>query len=328
MENYRTCFDPRDVAVVTGIAPAALVTLPGVTGDNRVGRPGINLANATGNAYTYSSLPNQATQGVHLALYVTSLTGNIPAIALTDGTNSQLILQIGSTGMLTLYAGDGTTVLGTSGANLISTNRWYSIEWSATISSTVGASIVQVNTVPWITLSGINTQTTTHSYVNGFKLSASWYATDIVAWDSTGTTNNTFYGDCRVDWIAPSGASPTLSGFTSFTGGASDPSGTLYQAATTGSTALLTTAAPPTLTGSIKSVTTNLQARKTDNSLAMDVLAMVGTSASGTLATETSSALGTNATWNYYSYTFPTRPDGSAWTTADLAALQFGAKTL
>jgi hypothetical protein len=96
------------------------------------------------------------------------------------------------------------------------------------------------------------------------------------------------------------------------------------------------------------SVTVNLQARKTDNSLDIDVAALISLYSHrpsvGELVYPTyhgssvSPSLGTNATWQYYAACFPLAPGlvssplGSSppvpWTLSDLGIMSFGAETV
>lgn len=352
MERFRTCFDTRDLlaaygpsvsgvgtawgiaSLPTGVtAVAANVTLPGISGDNRAGRPGVEFVSGTSRSIQFSNLfPAVATAGAHFAFYVPDQFSGSRIFSWLDGTNRQLELHVSTAGVLQVY--NGTTLLGTSTTNALGLSRWYSIEIQTTTSTSAGAVTVQVNTIPWITLTGVNTQATGNATVNGFVLdslitvqSSTEYFTDVVIWDTTGTVNNTFYGDCRVDWMAASATAATLSGFTSFTGGASDPIGTLYQSPTPTSTVLQPLGTAPIITGAIKSVTASIIARKTDNSFLHDAEVMVGTSSSGSLVTESAPAVvGSSATWAGFQASFPTNPAGSTWTNSDLASLQFGVK--
>ena len=352
MERFRTCFDTRDSLAAynlgstgfgntwgTATAPtgvtgfASFVNMPGVSGDNRYGRPGIEFLPGLTRSLQYVNLfPAVATAGCHFAFYAPDAFSGNRLFSWLDGATRQLELRVSTTGLLQVY--NGSTLLGTSGSNVLGLSRWYSIELQTTTSTSVGAVTVQVNTVPWITLTNVNTQATGNATMNGIVLddlfttqSATEYITDLVVWDTTGSANNTFYGDCRVDWMAPSASAATLSGFTTFTGGAADPTGTLYQSPVAASTVMQTLGTAPTITGAIKSVSASIISRKTDNSFAHDAEIMVGTSSSGSLVTESAAAVvGSTATWQGFQASFPTNPAGSTWTTSDLASLQFGAK--
>lgn len=336
MEQYRTNFASGGPTYTwgssSGLTTVSSFTL-GVSGDNRYGRPGITFSTGAIWAAFVNVFPNVNRCGLHIAFYLPSLSQATTVAAYLDGQSVQVNLNVTTTGLLQVVLPSGA-VLANSGANLLQANRWYSIEWEVVFASGGGATTVQVNNVQWLTQSSITTKTTANAYANGFSLGSPTASnangqsyTDVVLWDTTGSANNTFYGDCRVDFMAATGTA-TMNNFTSFTGGLSDPSGTLYQSLTPNATVLSSVAAPPNITGIIKSVAPVIQARKTDNSFAHDAGLIVGTSSSGSLATETSSAVSSTTVWTTYGVSFPTQPSGAAWTTTDLNTLQVGAKVI
>jgi len=107
-----------------------------------------------------------------------------------------------------LQANRSGTVLGTS-TNTISPNTWYYVELGVTIGSS-GSYQIRVNGATWVSGSG-NTQQSSNASANTVGLGSSFspssggnlYYGDFYAADGTGSINNGFLGDCRVEVIFP-----------------------------------------------------------------------------------------------------------------------------
>ena len=149
--------------------------------------------------------------------------------AFRDNGSSQVELNFNIDGTLSVTR-NGTAITGGTSVSTLSAGVFVFIEWKVTITSSSSGSdnIVRVAGVPVITLpSSSNTKATTNSTVDtlllGSVASGSGYAfdfDDLYVLDTTGSSNNTFIGDQRVEVIRPSGAG-THTDF-SYSGGASN----------------------------------------------------------------------------------------------------------
>lgn len=163
----------------------------------------------------------KTTAGVGYALYITSLpVGNASHGLGTfcDFANSpQVLFVLQSTGAVSAYRGTTATLLGTSADGVIVAEAWQHVEMAVTISDTVGAAEVRVNGVTVLSLSGIDTAATSLIETSQWRyegLSVSYnmavsYLDDMFAWDSEGSSNNTFIGDRRVRTLYPTADTAT-----------------------------------------------------------------------------------------------------------------------
>ena len=115
-------------------------------------------------------------------------------------TTSQVIarLDVSTTGTISVYRGDGTTLLGTSAGTPITYGAWNYLEFRFVSSATVGEWVVDVGGVNVINLTGQNTQGQTGNiaairFGTQSAQSATHYIDDTYAIDS-----GSFWGDTRV----------------------------------------------------------------------------------------------------------------------------------
>lgn len=132
---------------------------------------------------------------------------DVGVIWLAEGANGHVIVKLFSP-FLKVYK--GSTLLGT-GVISIPSNAWSYIEVRAVISDTTGVVQVKVNGTldSGLNLSGVNTRNGGTGVVSTITLGASsgasmdgWYD-DLYVCDASGSVNNTFLGDCRVDVVFP-----------------------------------------------------------------------------------------------------------------------------
>jgi hypothetical protein len=130
-------------------------------------------------------------------------------------------ISIGVTSDRAVYASRSGTTLGTSANAVIPTPGSFAyIELKATIHDTAGAVEVRVNGVSVLTLTNVDTRNAGNASVTGFRLrgaSTTSKIDDLYICDATGSTNNSFLGDVRVDTLYPN-ADGTFSDFTPSTG--------------------------------------------------------------------------------------------------------------
>ena len=140
-----------------------------------------------------------------------------------DSGTSQVTLCVNSVGQLYVTRGtsSGSLVSGqvaplATSVNALQTNVWYFLEFMSVINSTTGSATVRVNGVNWINVSSVNTQNSANSTANTIQIGFDSgsipsipnviLVDDLYICDSTGTKNNTFLGDCRVETLYPNGA--------------------------------------------------------------------------------------------------------------------------
>lgn len=104
------------------------------------------------------------------------------------------------------------TVLATSTAT-ISATVWNYFEIKATISDTVGAITVRLNSVAVITATGLDTRNGGTGFIDtllfgqaGILAAGADHYDDVYICDTTGAVNNDFLGDVRCEVLLPSGA--------------------------------------------------------------------------------------------------------------------------
>jgi hypothetical protein len=146
---------------------------------------------------------------------------------LYDAGTNQCILRVLPDGTLQVSR-NGTALTGGTSTNALSLNTWYYIEWKVTIADSIGAGTckVRVNGVDWLTVAtGQDTKNTANASANQVYL-GSWaagsgplniYYDDVYICDASGSTNNDFLGDVRVDTLYPT-SDGTYTAFTPSTG--------------------------------------------------------------------------------------------------------------
>lgn len=250
--------------------------------------------------------------------------------------NIQVTLVALADGSLKLYRGtEGTgTLLGTSAVGLITTTVQY-VELKVTVGNS-GSFEVRVNGATAISATGVDTQNQAAAQwtIFGIGLSAfggSTYVDDLYVNDGTGSINNNFWGDTRIDVVYPDGDGAS-SGWTPSTGTAhyslideSAPNGdTDYNStATINAIDEVTIGNTPMPDNTIRSVQALASAKKTDAGAAtmalmarQDAVDYVGTTASP------------GTSYAYVRQVYERAPDTSIWSATIFNAMQFGYKRL
>lgn len=130
-----------------------------------------------------------------------------------ESLSPSAILAVGTDGALHIYHQQNGIIIASSEPGIIVAGAWIHIEWKVTIDPSNGnnGSIqVRVNGVTRLNLSGLNLGS---NMIGFFGLSTSFtnfgtsfttvYFDDIYVWNTEGTVNNDFIGDCRVRTIMP-----------------------------------------------------------------------------------------------------------------------------
>lgn len=144
--------------------------------------------------------------------------------ALLDSGTLQCELRFTSTGQLKVTR-NGTAVTDGTSTNTIAVDTFYYIEWKVTIADSIAASscIVKVNGATWLTVAtGQDLKNTANTTANSFRFGGSNVAgtytfDDFYLCNQSGSTNNNFLGDCRIDTLYPT-SDGNYSQFTPSTG--------------------------------------------------------------------------------------------------------------
>lgn len=173
------------------------------------GRRGTNCFRGNTSAHELSkTLDNQATWIVGFAFTPEgSTSGDEPILIFLDGASVQTDIRLRTDG--TLRATRNGTTLATS-SNALSAATTYYIETKVTISDASGVVEVRVNgsSTGWINITSQDTKNTANAYANVIRLKTVTNAArfdDLYVCDGTGSANNDFLGDVRVDCYLPSG---------------------------------------------------------------------------------------------------------------------------
>ncbi len=128
-----------------------------------------------------------------------------------DSTTTQISLAVTATGQLACYKG-GTagTLLASTGAGYVTLGVWHYYEIKAVFATGATGSIevrVDGNATPVLTASSVITATT-HAYANDIQLVSAASGTlfdDIYVVNTSGSVNNDFLGDTRIEGRVPTG---------------------------------------------------------------------------------------------------------------------------
>lgn len=162
---------------------------------------------------------------VGFAVYITTLPPSSRfLVGLIDGTTNQTELTINTTGTISLTRG-GSSVTGGTSIAALPVGAWSFVEWLVTpIASSSGSdNILKFNGTTVLTIaSGVNCKSTSNAsadtvYIGAVNLYSGYefHFDDFYILSTTGTYNNTWISDCRVETVIPdsdaaaSGASRT-----------------------------------------------------------------------------------------------------------------------
>ena len=152
----------------------------------------------------------QSTWVVGFGLYMLSTeTAELMRFVDSDGS-IQAAISIGNDGTVRLYRGSVSsgTLLATS-ANSLPILGWNFIEAKLTIADSGGTFEVRVNESVWVTFTGDTKQSSTQTTAVRIQIygrASDNAIDDLYICDGTGTTNNNYLGDVRVDTVRPIGA--------------------------------------------------------------------------------------------------------------------------
>lgn len=157
---------------------------------------------------------NRGTWIVGFAFYTS--TRQFRLLQFVDGVTTQVLILIDTTGVFQVYKGVTGSPLGQS-TFAIAQNAgiWQYIEVKVIIHSTLGAVKIRVGGKTVLDLTNINTQNTANPYAQHILFNDGNFGSsncgfdDLYICDGSGTTNNDFLGDIRIDSLYPSGVGTT-----------------------------------------------------------------------------------------------------------------------
>jgi hypothetical protein len=159
---------------------------------------------------------NPNTLFIGFAFFTSGLPNSIRGLCnFTDTGTGQVNIVLRPDGRIETYR--GSTLLATTAVG-IGVSQYNYFEVFATINNTTGAVQLRLNGTNILNLSGVNTRNTANNQINGVTINGHAGTTslgligtganmdDFYICDTTGSTNNTFLGDVRVQAIFPTGA--------------------------------------------------------------------------------------------------------------------------
>jgi len=199
-----------------------------VTGSPTIGA---STGRRSGGAIFYNSSTNTIKSFASAASVIVGFAFNLQITTTTrillsfrDSASVQVDLRVNAGGTLSVTRAGVALTDGTS-TNALSTGTFYYIEFKVTIANSIsaGSCKVRVNGVDWLTVAiGQDTQVTANASVNELLIGSSGtnmngYVDDLYLCNSSGSTNNDFLGDCRIDALYPT-SDGNYSQFTPSTG--------------------------------------------------------------------------------------------------------------
>lgn len=202
---------------------SASVTI-GASSGRRSG--GAFVAPMNGTGFVTKTVSAGASFVMGAAISVAALPTGAQIFSLFDAGTTQCDLKLNADGTFTVSR-NGTALTSGTSTLAISINTFYYVEWKVTIADSIsaGSCKVRVNGVDIITVAtSQDTKNTSNASANQVRIgsvnntsSSNLTVDDFYVCDSTGSTNNDFLGDCRIDTIYPT-SDGNYSQFTCSTG--------------------------------------------------------------------------------------------------------------
>ncbi len=292
------------------------------------------LKMGTASDYISMTFDNQQTWIVGFAYQMMGNEGSLLLQANDSAANNQLAVVITTAGAIQLMrGGQYGTVLATS-SNAIPLNTWNYIEVKMTIASSGGVFEVRVNESVWVTYSG-NTQSSTNANANYIQIKGRYSSCaymDVYMCDGSGSRNNTYLGDCRIDTVRPSAAGTytqltpqgSASNYANVNETTLDSDSSYNYSNTAGNIDSFVCSTLTSITGTIFGVQSNVAADKDD---AGSRTVAVTTRVSSTDYTGSTQSVSTN--YVYYKQIWEQNPNAAAnWTATTINASEFGYKVI
>lgn len=295
-------------------------------------------SNAANSGFVRLTVPSAATYIAGLAFKpsVPDPAASYRVVSFREGATLHVALRATAGSGLDVMRGDGT-VLGTA-SGVTSTSQYYYVEVKVTVHDTTGSVVVRVNGVAVITLTNVDTRNGATGVIDSVQLGTDvntsnsgnqgWRANDVYFADTTGTYNNDFLGDLRVEVLYPSANGSVA--FTPSTGSNFQCVDEAQHNADTDFVASNVLNAVDryaygdlvAMSGAVLGVCVNTVDRKEDaGARTMAHVVFSGTQMSGAAFSPTTS---------YFTHqtVFETKPDDAPWTIADVNGMEAGIKII
>jgi len=182
-----------------------------------IGRRGTKGLNTQGTGSVSKSFSAESSWVLGVAFKIPAAVpspGSIPngrIFSLLDGATAQCELRFDNATQELIVTRNNTLVTGGRSSIVLSLNQFYYIEWKVTIANSIAADscVVRVNGIEVINVTaGQDLQNTANSTATVVSLgvgatNAAHHYDDYYICNQSGSTNNTFLGDCRVDTLYP-----------------------------------------------------------------------------------------------------------------------------
>jgi len=315
-------FDANDAPVKWG---GGVVSISNAT--TRFGT-GLAFASNTGGVTPLKSFTASAQVFVGAAIYPTAQRA-VWTLYADAATVAHLTLIYLSTGAFELRRGTSAGTIIATSAIVLQVNTWGYVEMSAIVSDTVGAVTVRLNGTAVITLTGADTKNAgTSTNLDAISLVQFMNYDDLYVCDGTGSVNNGFLGDVRVQTLMPTGAgastqlTPSVGSNWDNVNDAPYVSTTYNSSSTAGQRDTYTMGDLIAGTGTVFAMQDTILSLKSDAGAASIKAAV---KSGGTVYYDSTISLGTSL--GAYPAVRETDPaTAAAWTVANVNALEFGAE--
>lgn len=258
---------------------------------------------------------------------------------LREGGTTHLQMTRNGSGQLEFRRGG--TLLGTT-TFVAAASTWFHLDLRLKVHDTTGTLEVKINGVSQFTFSGDTRNGGAAGAIDTILWGANtvfacigqhnWYFDDLYVCDVTGSVNNDFLGDCKVECLFPNG-NGNSSQFDGSDGNttdnyllvdetAPDDDTTYVESSDVGDKDTYAYGNLVTVAGEVKGVQAVPYAKKNDAGPVRSIVSVARTSGSETDSTD---KVMTGA-YLYYPDIRETKPGGGAWTIADVNASEFGVK--
>jgi hypothetical protein len=306
----------------------------GVTINSSGGRRSGGCLNFSNNTrFVDKTLPSSYATLIAGFAYDASAGNTADIMCFLDGATIHAGLHLNANNAIVAFRATNATVLGTSANGVVPASGFCHIEVKILVSDTVGTVDVKVNGASVLSLTGQDTRNAGNASMTGFRIRSTGVnckVDDLCVCDTSGSTNNTFLGDVRIDTNYPT----SDGNYTQFTCSSGSSHFALVDEATPNTTDYndgaavndrdsygmgnLTALTSQTVYG----VQVNTAILKDDAGAKSAATFVRSSSTNGDGA---STALGTSQT--YISQVFETDPNGSiAWTESSVNAMEAGVK--
>ncbi len=279
-----------------------------------------------------ASLTTHDTIIIGFAVKFTSLTDGY-FLKLVNGTSYGMSLRVTSSGQIQVYR---TLVLLATSSFAFTLGNWSYVEFKVKTHDTLGTYEVRVGGTNVLSDTGVDTQAGSNPYHDGAQLDfdngeGSVYFDDWYVCDGSGSDNNDFLGNCRVDAIFPDGddtagwavASGAGAHYLDVDENPTDDDTSYVEDGTPGSKDLYDYGAMPADRGGIKGLSIKTVCRETD-AVNFDLITPIKSG-----ATESDDSAQLIGTTDYLVKRRVSELDpntASAWTKTTLDAAKFGVK--